>query len=164
MNYYNKETNKWNDEIIRESLLKISKGKSVKLADYKSIGNFEIIEVNNNFCFLENKKRNISKIIINTKLYGKLDRDFDFDISISNKDEEWFFIKIKKENGKKQYDGTTIFGIDINKEYIIEFLFISVLWGDDYININKVTIEYTENFQYYNYLSYKEAVLNDLTK
>lgn len=164
MNYYNKETNKWNDEIIRESLLKISKGKSVKLADYKSIGNFEIIEVNNNFCFVENTKRNISKIIINTKLYGKLDRDFDFDISISNKDEEWFFIKIKKENGKKQYDGNTIFVVDINKEYIIEFLFISVLWGDDYININKVIIEYTENFQYYNYLSYKEAVLNDLTK
>lgn len=79
-----------------------------------------------------------------------------------NKNDIWFDIKIKKENGKKQYDGTTIFTVDVSNEDINEYLYILVFSGDEYIYINNITIEYIEKFPYFDYKSYKYDILNDI--
>ena len=162
MNYYNREINKWNDEIIKDNLLKISKGKSLKLSEYYYTKNFDNINVLYNFCFLDLENKNVSKVIINAKLYGKLGIDFYFSISIFDNNNDLYEIEIKKENGKKQYDGTTTFEIDISDKNVNNYLFISVWWGDEYININNVTTEYKEYYQYFNYELYKQDILNEI--
>ena len=45
MNYYNREINKWNDEIIKDILLKISKGKSLKLSEYYICQNIVLMSI-----------------------------------------------------------------------------------------------------------------------
>ena len=162
--YYNRETDKWNDEIIKENFLKISKGKFIKSSDYYKNINIETIIPYYNTAFLNFGKKNISKIFINAKLLGRLGIDIEFLVSSVNKNDKWFDIIIKKENGKKQYDGTTIFTIDISKEDVNEYLYVSVNSGFEYININNITIEYVEKYSYFDYNSYKYAILNDISK
>jgi len=160
--YYNRETDKWNDEIIRDNLLRISRGKSIKSSEYYSTTNLENVIPYYNFAFINFGKKKISKISINAKLSGQLGIDFEFGLNSVNKNDIWFDIKIKKENGKKQYDGTTIFTVDVSNEDINEYLYILVFSGDEYIYINNITIEYIEKFPYFDYKSYKYDILNDI--
>ena len=95
---------------------------------------------------------------------GKIDRDFDFGITIYDINDNYIEIEIKKENGKKQYDGTTIFEINLIEGNIIEFFFIDIWWGFDYIIFNNITIEFKENYSYFNTKSYKNAILNEINK
>ena len=58
MTYYNRDTDKWNDEIIKDNLMKISKGKFIKSSDYYTTKNYESFIVSNNYCLvmIERKK------------------------------------------------------------------------------------------------------------
>ena len=38
-NYYNREMDKWNDEIIKDNIIKISKGRFVKSSEYYIMSN-----------------------------------------------------------------------------------------------------------------------------
>ena len=162
--YYNRETDEWKDEIIKDNLLKISRGKSIKSSEYYSTTNLENVIPYYNLGFVNFGKKKISKISINAKLYGDLGKDLSFGITSINKDEYWYYIYIQKKDGKKQYDGTTIFTVDVSNEDINEYLYVSIFFGDKYIIINNITVEYFEEFPYFNYKSYKYAVLDDIIK
>ena len=162
MYYYDKDTDKWNDEKIRDILLNISRGKTIKSSEYYSMTNLENIIPNYNYGFFNFGKKKIVKIIINAKISGQIGKDFEFGISSVKKNKDWFDLPIKKENGKKQYNGYTIFTIDTSYEDFNNFLYISVWWGEDdnYITINNITFEFQEEYLYFDYKSYKSAVLN----
>ena len=96
------------------------------------------------FLYIENRK--IVKIDMNVKLFGKLGKDFDFGIGYIDKNDEYAEIIFKKENGKKQYDGTTIFTLDLHnviiKQFIISIIYSIIYYGYENIIFNNVTAEY----------------------
>ena len=106
MYYYNREKGKWNDEVIKNSILKVSKGKNIKSLEYYIKTKVENIKIFEDMWFLNIENRKIVKIDMNVKLFGKLGKDFDFGIGYIDKNDEYAEIIFKKENGKKQYNGT----------------------------------------------------------
>ena len=87
MNYYNRETNEWYDEKIRNNFMEISKGKYLKLSEYYIITNIETYTDKDYFgdYFINFGKRKALKIVINATVYGKLFEDFYFDIYTADK-------------------------------------------------------------------------------
>ena len=162
MYYYNRENGKWNDEVIKNSILKVSKGKNIKSLEYYIKTKVENIKIYVDTWFLNIENRKIVKIDMNVKLFGKLGKDFDFGIGYIDKNDEYAEIIFKKKNGKKQYDGTTIFTLDLHNVIIKQFIISTIYYGYENIIFNNVTAEYEEEFNTFNYKSYKIAILNEI--
>ena len=165
-NYYNRETDTWNDLIIKKVINKISKDKGVKSSDYYISTNLEITTSYLNFFYTNISNKTLLKIIINAKLNGTIGIDFDILITYVDKENQWVDLFVQKKEGKKQYDGTTLFNIDVSIEDLTNEVYVmSVEEEDDinhYILINKVTFEFKEYFPSFNYISYKNSILEDL--
>ena len=164
LNFYNKELDKWNDEIIKDKIYKISKGKSIKSSEYYVMTNKIKTKEYFGLLYIKMGKKKVTKICVNVRLSGKLGIDVEL-VVISFKDNDAYIkLPIKKENAKKQYDGTTIIEIDMSKEDIIDFLYITIEFGIEYVIFNNATVEFEEYFSYFDIKSYKNDVLNDVYK
>ena len=164
-NYYNRETNIWNDEIIRKNIFKISKDNELKLSDYYITTNLEVIYSYLDFYYSNISNKKLLKIIINAKIFGIIGIDFDILITYVNKENKWIDLFVTQKEGKKQYDGTTFFTIDVSNEDLNSEVYIMIFEEDgnnNYIFINKVTFEYKEYFPYFDYNSYKNSILKEL--
>ena len=160
-NYYNRETDSWNDEIIRNNIITISKDKEPKISDYYVKTNLEVVISYLNLYSTNISNKKLLKATINAKLYGILGIDFELIItSIFNNN--WNDVIIKKTDGKKQYDGTTVFTIDVSNEDFSDEVYVIVLGDNNYIFINNVTFEFKEKSPYFDYKSYKNTILNDI--
>ena len=88
------------------------------------------------------------------------------DVSISfytlDSNNEWFEINLEKEFGKKQYDGTTLYTIDISNLDCNDFIEVTIFFGEEYVIINNLTVEFEESFISLDYKSYKSAVLKGI--
>jgi hypothetical protein len=105
-------------------------------------------------------ERKALKIIINMRLAGTLFIDLDFIISSYDAFGKAFQIKFEKSNGKKQYDGTSIFTIDVSKIECHEYILVEISFGRSYIVLNSLTVEFVESFQSLDYDLYKNAISN----
>jgi len=114
-NYYNRENDTWNDEIIRKNIITISKDKELKISDYYIKTNIEVVISYLNFYSTNISNKKLLKATINAKLYGILGIDFELIIT-SFFNNNWNDILINKTHGKKQYDGTTVFTIDVSNQ------------------------------------------------
>jgi len=161
-NYYNRETDSWNDEVIKKFINKISKNKGEKSSNYYILINLEVISSRLNFYYSNISNKKLLKVIINARLYGILDIDFSLIISSLDKEGNWNDVFINKEDGKKEYDGTTTFKIDVSKEDFNDSVFVMILGDEQFIFINNVTFEYKDYFPYFDYHSYKNSVLKDI--
>ena len=160
-NYYNRETDTWNDEIIKKFFNKISKDKGVKSSDYYIITNSEVVITYLNYYYTNVSNRKLIKVIINAKLYGIYGFDFYLFITSYN-DDTWTDKLVDKKDGKKQYDGTTSFNIDVSKEDFNNDVYVMVLGDETNIFINNVTYEFKEYFPYFDYESYRVSILKDI--
>ena len=160
-NYYNRENNKWRDEIIQNSILKISKGKHMKFSDFYVLSNFESVnDEEGSFSIDIGYNKKVLKIIINAKVIGKINIDFEILVGFRNKDDRYIEIKYEKKHAKKNYDGTTDYIMDVSNEVLNDYI---VVWNDyDNVFINNLTIEYQEKYKYFDYKSFKNAVLKDI--
>ena len=163
-NYYNRETDKWNDEIIRKNIFKISKENELKSSDYYITTNIEVIPSYFNFYYSNISNKKLLKITINAKIFGILGIDCNILITYDNKENKWIDLFVTKKEGKKQYDGTTSFTIDLSSEVLNNEVYIMTLEEDVNKNIfiNKVTFEFKEYFPYFDYDSYKNSILKEL--
>ena len=163
-NYYNRETDKWNDEIIRKNIFKISKENELKSSDYYITTNIEVIPSYFNFYYSNISNKKLLKITINAKIFGILGIDCNILITYDNKENKWIDLFVTKKEGKKQYDGTTAFTIDLSSEDLNNEVYIMTLEEDVNKNIfiNKVTFEFKEYFSYFDYDSYKNSILKEL--
>ena len=165
-NYYNRETDTWNDEIIKTMINKISKDKGIKSYNHYITTNLEIIAPYLDFFYTNIGNKTLLKVYINAKLNGTLGIDFDIIITFVDKNYQWVDLFVLKKEGKKQYDGTTLFIIDVSKEGISNEVYVFSTVEEDTINhylfINKITFEFKEYFQYFDYNSYKNSILEDL--
>ena len=104
--------------------------------------------------------RKALKIILNVRLTGALYTDVDFTIYSYNAYGKTFQIEFEKSNRKKQYDGNSIFIIDISKIKCYEYMLATIIFGEKYITLNSLTVEFEESFQTIDDKSYKTAISN----
>ena len=162
-NYYNREADTWNDAIMQKFITNISKDKAEKSCDYYITTNLEVVISYLNFYHSNISNKKLLKITINAKIYENGILGIDFDLLITSYDNRnWIDIFVNKEDGKKEYDGTISFIVDVSKEDFLNDVYIIPLGGENYIYINNVTFEYKEYFPCFDYNSYKNSVIKDI--
>ena len=154
--YYDKKNDKWLDESIQDLILKISKKNFVKSSDYKIWTNIEKFYSIYDDCFFVGVRNiQILKLEINAKLLGYSNENLKEGYGALYSDGFNFITTIKKEDGKRNYDGTIIFTYDISDIGIREYIYA---FGNNII-FNNITIEYKEKFINFDYITYKKNVL-----
>ena len=162
MNFYDRENDKWYDEKLKEIFIEISRGKYVKPKDFFIKTHLETVTIP----YLEGTmqlkigNRKALKIILNVRLTGILFIDLDFTIYTYDMFGKYYGINFEKSDGKKQYDGTYIFTIDVSKIKCYEYIVVTKSNGIQYITLNNLTVEFEESFQSIDYKSYKAAISN----
>ena len=165
MNYYMRNNNSWYDETIKNNFMKISKGKYVKSSEYYLMTNCETIKPKVDIFNSINIKignRKVYNIIININLYDVLYDDYYFSVISYDKNGGWIEIMIGKKNGKKQYDGTTIFKIDVREFDCNDSIDIYSIYGEENIIFNYVSLEFEESLLAFDFKSYKEEIIKNM--
>ena len=160
MNYYDRENDKWFDEKLKEYLIQILKGTYFKPIDFyiKINSETKINPFSSGNLQIDMRDRKALKIILNARLTGTLFIDLDFGIYSQDAFGRSFKINYEKSNGKKQYDGTYIFTIDVSKIKCYQYIQVTKYYGS--ITLNNLTVEFEENFQSIDYKSYKAVMSN----
>ncbi len=160
MNFYNRETNEWYDEKLKENFLEISKGKNIKTYDYYIMTTNQTISTPDNYGNLNIKfgQKKALTIILNVKLYGELFVDLSFYIQCIDINGKWIDIEYGKKNSKKQYDGTQIFTIDVKDKDCYQTIDISKWDGEELIIFNNLTVVFQEKFNSFDCNSYKSVI------
>jgi len=162
MNFYDRENDKWYDEKLKENFMEISRGKYVKPMDFYIQTHFETITITKNYLQrsieLKIGTRKALRIIINARITGTLFIDANLRIFSFDSFGNSFRIKFVKSDGKKQYDGTHIFSIDISKIKCYKYIQVSVDSILNHITLNNLTVEFEESFQSLDYKSFKTSI------
>ena len=162
MNYYNRLTDEWYDETIKNIFMKISKGQFVKSSDFYIYSNKETLthidQYSNRFITFGTK--NPLKIILDINFTGKLYYDYYFEIYCYDINRWEIFIDFDETNGKKHYDGTITYTIDLNSKDCHEFFEIYYYYGE--ISFKNITIEYKENFSSFYYNGFKDKIVSGI--
>ena len=165
--YYNKETNEWADKIIGENLLKISKGDFIKSANYYYKNNIETDDsCEFGFIHIDIGSKKVKTIILNVEIVDNFTSDYDdFSVSIFiyDKSQNWHEIECNK-GGKRQYDGSFTYTIDASNMECYNYVEAVSWMGINLVALNYLTIIYEENYNYFDYKSYKSAVLKEINK
>ena len=163
--YYNKETNEWNDKIIGENFLKISKGNFIKNSKYYYKDNIETDDSNGyGYIHIDIGSKKVKKIILNVKIVDNYTSENDISVSILTcyKDQDWY--EIECINGRRQYDGTFTYTIDVTNMECYYYVEATTWWGFEFVALNYLTIIYEENYSFFDYKSFKSDVLKEISK
>ena len=163
-NYYlNKNNNIWSNDKYGILFSKISKGKYPKIYDYYYLTNLETEHISFfGYLNLNIGFRRIIKIIINVKFYVHIEEEFVLTVYSSDKDFSYIYFDFEEKDGKRQYDGTSIFTIDTSELDLSYFVQAKAWYEDYYMIINNITVQYEEPFLYFDYYSYKLDILNEI--
>ena len=165
--YYNKETNEWADIILGENLLEISKGNFIKKTNYYHKNNLETDDSSIYGAFhIDIGSKKVKTIILNIKIVNN--NIFDYDeilvgIFTFDKSNNWYEIESKKF-GKRQYDGSFTYTIDVTNIECYKYIEASLWWGTNFVALNYLTVIYEDNYNFFDYKSYKSAVLKEISK
>ena len=176
--YYNKETNEWYDEKIGENFLKISKGNFIKPKNYYYKNNIETDDSSMyDYIHIDIGSKKVKTIILNVKIVNNYISENDISVSIITcykdndisvsiitcyKDQEWY--EIECLNGKRQYDGSITFTIDVSNIECYYYVEALSWWGYEYVILNYLTLIYEEKYSFFDYKSFKSAVLKEINK
>ena len=162
MNYYDRENDIWYDNKLKENFIEISKGKYIKPIDFYIKTHLETVSIPyfEGVLMMKIGTRKALKIILNVKLTGILFNNLDFIIFTYDAIGRIFEINFEKSDGKKQYDGTYVFTIDVSKIKLYEYLQVSKYYGEQFITLNNLTVEFEESLQSIDYTSFKNAISN----
>ena len=162
MNYYDKVNRKWFDEKIGDNFKKIGKGKYIKPLEYiYRTNSLTVRQPNPDGIFAISIKRlKITKIIFNAKITTNNLWDFGFGISSSDKYGAWAGESVNGFVGVKEYDGTYTYVIDVRDKDYNNSIQIQKWWGEQYITINYLTVEFEGHHYAFDYKEYKNALLN----
>ena len=84
-------------------------------------------------------------------------------IFIYDKDQNWNEIECNK-GGKRQYDGSFTYTIDASNMECYNYIEAVSWMGINLVALNYLTIIYEDNYNYFDYKSYKSAVLKEISK
>ena len=159
-NFYNRDTDQWYDEKIKENFKKIARGKYIKPSEY-FLNTISITTTEpdpDGFFTIYIGKLKVVTAIFNAKIESNRVAECGFGITSINKNGGWTGEGIWCGIGVKQYDGTYIYTYDIRDKDFNDNIQIQKWWGHDLITINYLTVEFKESHLTINYKSYK----NDL--
>ena len=145
--YFNKESNEWSDDKYKKFFNKISKGEIIKSFGYYYQTNLET-EDTSNFGYLtiyKNNKR-IIKIFINAKFNIHIDNFIIMTVYSSDKEANDLEFNFKEKDGKKQYDGTSIFTVDGSKLELYFYAQVTTWFGKEHMIINNITVQYDKEY------------------
>jgi len=134
--YLNKENKQWSDAKYIKIFNKISKGKFIKSFDYYHQTNLEF-EDNfiNGFYNINVGSKRIIKISINISFKNHFEEGNVITFYSSDKNNMYHFFDFKEKDGKRQYDGTTIFTIDASELNLCQYAQVLAWFGEDYFII-----------------------------
>ena len=110
---------------------------------------------------IEIGSRKTKKAIFNVKLATKYPSEIGFGITGFNTSGEWIGIQVGGEEGKKQYDGSYTFNIDISHKGFNNYIEIQKWWGNEKIIFNKFSVEYEKSYTFFDFDSYKNDPFNN---
>ena len=160
MNFYNRETDKWYDEKIRDNFVKISEGKYVKPTDYYIESNTETysnVDADGNIQISIGSKK-VKKVIFNAAIKGAEIYEVGFGVASADKTGKWFGDPVGGADGEKEDDGTYTFTVDVSSKDFNDYVQIQEWWGNEYITINYATLEFSGSAVTIDYKAYKAAV------
>ena len=162
MNFMNRENYQWYDTKIKNNFKKISKGKYIKPKDYfiytNSITTTTLDSEDNMNINIGNKK--IIKIIFNIKINEILTKDIIIHINTCDKNGYIISYIVGQNYGKKQYDGSYTFTLEVKDKDLNEVVQVDKLYNDIDITINYLTVIFEEQFLSIDKNSYKSAISN----
>jgi hypothetical protein len=90
------------------------------------------------------------RALFNVKLTTRYSSEVGFGIGGFDKNENWIEIEVKGDKGKKQYDGSYTYNIDISYKEYNNFIELQKYMGKDYIIFNSFSIEYDKIYTFFN--------------
>ena len=160
--YFNKEKYKWSNSKYEKIFNKIAKGKFIKSFNYYYQTNLETEDLPTNGYFsLYTGSKRIVKIFINIRLKQHVE-GFIFGVYSSQKDYQLAYFSIFEKDGKRQYDGTSIYEIDASQLELYYTVQVMRFYEDDYMIINNLTVQYEETYLQFDHVSYKSDILNEI--
>jgi len=163
MNYYNRENNVWYDKKIINFLSQINKGRFVSMWDHFIDTNMENFTENINEDFdVDIEDLTLQKITFNMN-YNKNFTDTDIEFSTSDIDGEKFKLPTEIIVGKKQYDGTIIYTIDVSQIECYELIYIKINKEKNLV-FNYFCFEFWDRFSLFDYKGYKNEVNYNINK
>ena len=160
--YYNKKQNIWRDEKMRDFFINISKGKNIKLSEFYYKTNSETETYTFYYGLsIDIGTRKALKIIFNAQILCRINIDCFIGIVTLDKEGNWYDFLVE-DYGKKQYDGTRIFTIDVSEKECYTSIELFPIRGNDDITFNYMTVEFEEIFLYFDYKSFKSEILNKI--
>ena len=142
---------------------KISKGKFIKSFDYYSITNLEI----NDLCEygiveINIGSKRIIKILVKVRFIFHLESIVLTVYSYQRNNFDYISFDLREQDGKKQYDGTSIFTINTSEMDLYYNVQVMAWHGEDYMIIESLTVLYEEPYSSFDNLSYKSSILNEI--
>ena len=161
--YYDRENDKWFDEELKNNFKKLSKGKFVKPTDFSYISNTDTITTINSYGHMriEIGSKKTKKAILNVKLKTKILGEIGFGVTGFNSLGEWIGVQVGGELGKKEYDGSYTFNIDISSNGFNNYIEVQKWWGHDLIIFNRLSVEYEKSYIFLDFNSYKNDPFNN---
>ena len=161
--YFNKENNKWSDDKYEKIFNKISKGKFIKSFNYYYQTNIETEDIpSNGYYSIYTGSKRILKIFINVRFKQHTMGGYSFGVYSANKDYHYIYFSFFEKDGKRQYDGTSIFEIDASQLELYHFVQVMKFFEDEYMIINNLTVQYEEEYLFFDHISYKSDILNGI--
>ena len=164
MKYYNRETDKWYDEKIRDNLLDILKGNYIKLSQYFITSSFKTVyEPNPDGNYNINIGRvKVVKVIFSATIAGASPMSVGFGLATNDKNGAWSGISIWGGIGEKEKGDTYIFTIDYRETDSNSYVQLQKWWGQEFISVNYLTIELERAVTNIDYNPYKTAISSKL--
>jgi len=161
MNYYDRVNDKWYDEVIRDNFIKISKGDFLKFTDFSYYSNKDTVNNLNKEGYLAIKigKKKIKKVIFNVKI-SISNLYVNFGLLSNNKNGYYFVEPIDGSIGKKNFDGSYTYTIDVSKKDYNEYIEAQKWWNKEYSTFNYLTIEFEKEYSFLNYTEFKRVYNN----
>ena len=98
------------------------------------------------------------KVIFNAYIVVKPLYNAGFGVVSSDKNGLWIGEGLSTNEGKKQYDGSYTFTVNVIDKDYNDYIEIQKWWGNEYITFNYLTIEFEQNFTIFNYKEYKNQL------
>jgi len=161
--YFNKENNKWSNDKYEKIFNKFSKGKFIKSYDYYYQTNLESEDMSlSGYYSIYSGSKRIIKIFINARFYQHISSDYVIGIYSADKYYHYNFFSFKEKDGKRQYDGTSIFSIDTSQLDLYYFVQVMAFFDEEYMLINNITVQYEETYLCFDHISYKSDILKEI--
>ena len=160
MNFYNRETDKWYDDKIKDNFVKISTGKYVNPTNYFTTASSETstsADAYGNIQISIGKKK-VRKVSFKAKITGAEKWEVGFGVASSDSSGEWFGDPVGGSDGEKQSDGLYLYSLDVSGKDFNDYVQVQKWWGNNNIEIVSATVEFEGSGSTFDYKAYKAAL------